>query len=127
MEAQTIEAVSNLNTVGGQSIVGLLRESRNKIRLQAAGVLLDNNISPVYENEKELLCNGTTSYTINGTTYTTTPSTEAQKIDGVTVTDGVIVTVGVTVNVGVTVTEGVTPAALAILWIVNVGGDVCFI
>lgn len=83
MEAQTIEAICNLNTTGGQSIDALMREARNGSRLQYIGVPTDNNISPIFDNEKELLCNGIVDYTINGTTYTTTPSTLNQTIGNV--------------------------------------------
>lgn len=44
MSAQTLEAISNFGTVGGQSIVGKMRESRNQERLSSIGIVLDNNI-----------------------------------------------------------------------------------
>jgi hypothetical protein len=44
MSAQTLEAISDLSIVGGQSIVALMRESRNKNRLLEAGIQLDNTI-----------------------------------------------------------------------------------
>lgn len=44
MQAQTLEHISNLKNVGGQSIIGLMRESRNKERLAKIGIALDNNI-----------------------------------------------------------------------------------
>ena len=37
MAAQTIEAMSDMNTVGGQSTVGLMRQERNQARLQLLG------------------------------------------------------------------------------------------
>lgn len=85
MEAQTIESISDLNTIGGQSIVGMMRELRNQSRLQQVGIVQDNTIPGVLdpESEKELLCNGTVSYTDNGTQVTTTPSTEYQVINSV--------------------------------------------
>ena len=85
MEAQTIEAISNLNFTSGQSIVGTMREQRNQIRLQKIGVPQDNTIPGTLDaaSEKELLCNGTVSYDDNGTTVTTTPSTEYQTIGAV--------------------------------------------
>ena len=43
MYSQTLEAISNLNTVGGRSLVAMLREARNQARLQEAGIPLDNN------------------------------------------------------------------------------------
>jgi hypothetical protein len=83
MESQTIEAISDLNTIGGQSIVGVLRESRNQARLQTVGVPLDNTMPGTADalSLKELLCNGVTDYEINGVTITTIPSTEFQEID----------------------------------------------
>jgi hypothetical protein len=85
MEAQTIEAISNLNIVGGQSIVGLMRELRNQARLQKIGINQDNTIPGTLdpESEKELLCNGTLTYNVNGSPVTTIPSTEIQEIDAV--------------------------------------------
>lgn len=61
MSAQTLEAISDLSTLGGQSLVAKLREERNQARLQQLGVDLDNNIddtmTPVVE--RQLLANGT--------------------------------------------------------------------
>ena len=61
MQAQTIEAIANICSPGGQSIVGMMREARNQTRLTEIGVPLDNNISvsitPV--QNKELVANGT--------------------------------------------------------------------
>lgn len=84
MEAQTIEAISDFSLIGGQSIVASMREARNKSRLQIIGIPLDNEIPTVLlePNIHELLCNGSTTYNINGVTYTTTPSTEVQQING---------------------------------------------
>lgn len=86
MEAQTLEAISDLSLIGGQSILGSMRESRNSSRLNYIGVPLDNTIPSKFYNDKELLCNGTASYTINNTTYTTIPSSLSQSIDNVTYT-----------------------------------------
>jgi hypothetical protein len=44
MYAQTLEAISNLTTVGGQSIVAMMRQERNQFRLSSTGIALDNNI-----------------------------------------------------------------------------------
>ena len=44
MYAQTLEAISNLSTVGGQSIVALMRLARNQDRLSFAGIMLDDTI-----------------------------------------------------------------------------------
>lgn len=61
MSAQTIEAITDMDTIGGQSLVGKMREERNQARLRKLGVDLDNNISdslaPVVE--RTLLANGT--------------------------------------------------------------------
>ena len=61
MQAQTIEAIANICSPGGQSIVGMMREARNQTRLTEVGIPLDNNIrdtiTPV--QNKELVANGT--------------------------------------------------------------------
>jgi len=44
MYAQTLEAIANLDTQGGQSIVALMREFRNQVRLAEAGIPIDNTI-----------------------------------------------------------------------------------
>jgi len=63
MYAQTIEAISDWKTVGGQSVVGMMRQERNQVRLLQGGVTLDNNmtgnISP--KAAKLVLANGTVS------------------------------------------------------------------
>jgi hypothetical protein len=60
MYSQTLEAISDLNTVGGRSIVGMLREARNQARLQEAGIPLDNNIDNklTSQQQNELIANG---------------------------------------------------------------------
>jgi len=45
--AQVLEAISNLSTIGGQSIVALMREARNAKRLGLAGAGLDNDIPDI--------------------------------------------------------------------------------
>jgi hypothetical protein len=52
MYAQTLEAIANLDTQGGQSIVALMREFRNQVRLAEAGIPIDNTI-PATLNRKE--------------------------------------------------------------------------
>jgi hypothetical protein len=47
MAAPTLEAISDLTIVSGQSIVGLMRQERNQDRLNLVGIELDNNISTV--------------------------------------------------------------------------------
>jgi hypothetical protein len=59
MYAQTLENITNWDTIGGQSIVGMMRENRNQDRLSALGIVLDNNIPdqmPV-EQQKILISN----------------------------------------------------------------------
>lgn len=60
MYSQTLEAISDLSTVGGRSIVGMLREARNQARLQEAGIPLDNNIDDTLTKaqETDLIANG---------------------------------------------------------------------
>lgn len=60
MYSQTIENISNWNTVGGQSMVAAMRQERNQSRLSAIGVELDNNIPDKlpYEQQKILIANG---------------------------------------------------------------------
>ena len=60
MQAQSIEAIANICSPGGQSIVGMMREARNQARLNEIGVPLYNNISdglPSGDNKK-LVANG---------------------------------------------------------------------
>jgi hypothetical protein len=60
MYAQTLEAISNMTTVGGQSIVAMMRQERNQARLAAVGIPLDNNIPvmPSLTEQSSLLANG---------------------------------------------------------------------
>lgn len=44
MQAPTLEAISNWDTIGGQSLVAQMRQERNQDRLERAGIQLDNNI-----------------------------------------------------------------------------------
>jgi hypothetical protein len=70
MAAQTIEAISDTNTLGGQSVVAKMREERNQARLQQLGIDPDNTIpnemSPV--TVKTLLANGTVPDAVEGIT-----------------------------------------------------------
>ena len=63
MYSQTLEAISDWQTPGGQSIVGMMRQERNKVKLLQAGVELDNNIpgDMTPKTAKLLLANGTVS------------------------------------------------------------------
>lgn len=45
--AQTVEAITDICNPGGQAIIGLMRESRNALRLQEIGIEQDNNIPDV--------------------------------------------------------------------------------
>jgi hypothetical protein len=59
--AQSLEMLSDMCSTGGQSIIGLMRESRNQDRLSEAGIPLDNTISNTLSDEdvNELMGNGT--------------------------------------------------------------------
>jgi hypothetical protein len=72
MYSQTLEAIANYSTVGGQSLVAMLRESRNQARLQEAGIPVDNNIDNklTKQQESELIANGTLGGSIPATLST---------------------------------------------------------
>lgn len=72
MYSQTLEAIADYNTVGGQSLVGMLREARNQARLQEAGIPVDNNIDNklTKQQESELIANGTLGGSIPATLST---------------------------------------------------------
>jgi len=89
MYSQTLEAISDLNTLGGRSIVGMLRESRNQARLQEAGIPLDNNIDNklTTPQQNELIANGVLANSLpatngitplNNGTYTSTSPASLQ-------------------------------------------------
>ena len=59
MYAQTLEAICNLNTPGGQSIVAMMRESRNQDRLIQMGIPLDNNIKDTLTTLQQSILAGT--------------------------------------------------------------------
>lgn len=61
MQAQSIEAIANICSPGGQSIVGMMREARNQVRLNEIGLPLSNNINDTITpvQNKELVANGT--------------------------------------------------------------------
>jgi hypothetical protein len=59
MYSQTLEAICNLNTPGGQSIVAMMRESRNQNRLTEMGVTLDNNIKDTLTDLQQSILAGT--------------------------------------------------------------------
>lgn len=68
MSAQTLEAIADLSIAGGQSIVALMRESRNKSRLLELGISLDNNILDELSTDQltQLTTNGTLPNDPNG-------------------------------------------------------------
>jgi hypothetical protein len=75
MYAQTLEAISDLSTAGGQSVVGLMRQERNAARLQELGIQLDNNIPVADDNVCPVLIS-------NGTVPTATTGIEVPSING---------------------------------------------
>lgn len=68
--AQSLENISDPCTTGGQSLVAMMRQERNQVRLQEVGISLDNNIpanlNPVVE--QQLLLNGTVPNAVAGLT-----------------------------------------------------------
>ena len=68
MEAQTLEAIADLSLVGGQSIVGLMRQQRNQAKLELLGISLDNNIPGEVDPKlaQILLANGTVATGLKG-------------------------------------------------------------
>jgi hypothetical protein len=60
--AYVLQSVANLATQGGQAIVSTMREARNQVRLNSAGIQTDIIVSDQYpEPEADL---GTTQYTV---------------------------------------------------------------
>jgi hypothetical protein len=113
MYAQTLEAISNMSTVGGQSIVAMMRQSRNQDRLALAGITLDNNIPAAFTPEQQIatLANGTGSFLQQDLPIT--PASEAvatSTVDVGTVT-GIVVSspgAGYTSAPGVVITSNAT-------------------
>jgi hypothetical protein len=72
MYSQTLEAIADYNTVGGRSLVAMLRESRNQARLQEAGIPVDNNIDNklTKQQESQLIANGTLGGSVPATLST---------------------------------------------------------
>lgn len=68
MAAQTLEAITDFSSVGGQSLVGSMRQARNQERLQRLGIELDNNIPDQLDQQLEttLLVNGTAPGAVEG-------------------------------------------------------------
>ena len=67
MAAQTLESICNLETLGGQSSIALMRQERNQQRLTSAGIPIDNNISVEMSSmdQKTLITNNTIPAGIN--------------------------------------------------------------
>lgn len=93
MAAQTLESISNLNTLGGQSTVAQMRQERNQQRLISAGIPLDNNIPTGISamDQKTLLTNNTIPAGINNviesptlTLINTSPEVYGNITNGVT-------------------------------------------
>lgn len=90
---QTIEALADMNSVGGQSAIGMMRQERNQARLQKLGIDPDNNIadSPAPSLVKTLTTNGTAPGALhgiaspNGNIYTI-PAWPSNTQDGQTLT-----------------------------------------
>lgn len=98
MAAQTLEAISDMNIVGGQSIIGTMRQERNQARLSNAGIVLDNNIVDRISDmdQKTLTTNGTlagagVNNSINGYTNPAWASVQINGIDVAPVPTGVYI------------------------------------
>jgi len=76
MYSQTLENISDFDLVGGQSVVALMRESRNQERLNRAGLVLENNLandmSP--QDKIQLITNGTLPGALDGINGYTIPA-----------------------------------------------------
>jgi hypothetical protein len=68
MAAQTLEAITDLSTVGGQSVIALMRQERNQAKLQLAGITLDNTIPGELDPKlaQILSANGTVATGVKG-------------------------------------------------------------
>ena len=68
MYAQTLEAISDWTEIGGQSIVGMMRQERNQSVLSLSGIPLDNNIQPTISSleNSTLIANGTLPNAVTG-------------------------------------------------------------
>jgi hypothetical protein len=67
MAAQTLEAISNLELIAGQSIVAAMRSERNQARLLQVGIPLDDNIPDVVPSDPAVIASdpGAPSYPFN--------------------------------------------------------------
>lgn len=61
MASQLLEGIVDLNSMAGQSIVGMMRQERNQVRLHHVGVPMNNNIPDSLSDmdQKTLITNGT--------------------------------------------------------------------
>lgn len=68
MYAQTLEAIADLNTIGGQSLIASMRQERNAAKLQAIGITSDTTIPDTLDEstKKLLLSNGTVPTALTG-------------------------------------------------------------
>ena len=92
MAAQTLEAISDLNTLGGQSSVAMMRQERNQARLNLIGIEADNNVNSDLSNSQlqTVTTNGTISGARNGIpscgTQYTNPAWFYNTMNGQTIT-----------------------------------------
>lgn len=92
MAAQTLEAIADADSEGGQSVVGAMRQERNASRLQKIGIELDNDIPDGLTDKeiKQVTTNGTMPGAVTGTGIPygdtdieyTIPAWPATEIDG---------------------------------------------
>jgi len=90
--AQSLEMIADMCSTGGQSIIGLMRESRNQDRLAEAGIPLDNTIPDTLSDEdvSALMGNGTKCGAVpgsgitaeNGLTFSMPAFASTQNCDG---------------------------------------------
>jgi len=75
MASQTLEAISDLTFVAGQSVIAAMRQSRNQDRLNYVGVTLDNNIPDVIvdQEQKEWIADGILANSVPAFPNNTTP------------------------------------------------------
>lgn len=61
MASQLLEGIVDMNSLAGQSLVGMMRQERNQIRLHHAGIPMSNNIPDTLSDmdQKTLTTNGT--------------------------------------------------------------------
>lgn len=103
MQAQTLEAISNFTVTGGQSVVGMMRQSRNEARLNSVGIPIDNNLSPNLAGISDI-CN--TVLALNNTI------TQALPNQGI-----------VTETVPISPTESITRTWTAPSWPINIDSN----